>query len=299
MLLPKTTASEAFKATYRDDPVAFVHDCIKWRPGDRPTEYQDYILSLLVEKKRVCVRAPHGVGKSCLNAWAILWFSLTRDGEDWKAPTTASAWRQLTKFLWPEVKKWSRNLDWDKIGRAPFDTRKELLGMNLRLRTGEAFAVASDDPTLIEGAHADSLMFIYDESKSIANETFDATEGAFSNAGADTKNEAFALAMSTPGEPSGRFYDIQVRKPGFEDWTVVFVDLEWAIREKRLSRAWADQRAAQWGKTSAIYLNRCEGQFSSSEEDSLIPLSWVEAAVGRSGSAYGEELDPATDPSSV
>ena len=44
-------------------------------------------------------------GKTTIAAWLILWFAPTRDGnpkyEDWKIPTTASAWRQLTKFLWP------------------------------------------------------------------------------------------------------------------------------------------------------------------------------------------------------
>src|SRR6185436_2954082 len=106
-------------------------------------------------------------------AIAILWFCLTRDQEDWKVATTASAWRQLTKFLWPEVHKWARRIKWDAIGRAPFSETTELFTQSIRLETGEAFAVASDDSSLIEGAHADHLLYIFDESKVIPDDTWD------------------------------------------------------------------------------------------------------------------------------
>jgi hypothetical protein len=198
--------------------------------------------------------------------------------EDWKVPTTASVWRQLEKFLWPEIHKWVKKLDWEKLERRPFIEGDELLDMSIKLRTGEAFAVASDDPAKIEGAHADQLLYIYDESKAILPETFDASEGAFSGAGADTAAEAFALASSTPGEPNGRFYDIQKRRPGTEDWAVRAVSKEEVINAGRMSDEWAKQRKEQWGDESAVYINRVLGEFASAEEDTVIPLSWVEQA---------------------
>ena len=67
----------------------------------------------------------------------------------------------------------------------------ELQNLNLRLAHGQAFAGGSANAALIEGAHADSLLFVYDESKAIPAGTFDACEGAFSGTG-----EALALAMS-------------------------------------------------------------------------------------------------------
>ena len=100
--------------------------------------------------------------------------------------------------------------------------------------------------------------------------------------------EAFALACSTPGEPIGRFYDIHKRKPGFEDWHVRHVSLTEAVAAGRVNESWAEQRARQWGATSAVYLNRVEGEFASSDEDSVIPLAWVEAACRR----WDEQSDP-------
>jgi hypothetical protein len=168
-----------FKRTYRNNPVAFTHDCIDWK-DDKPTDYQDEILDQLARKRRVAVRAPHGAGKTAIASLAVLWFALTRDGEDWKCPTTASAWRQLQRYLWPEIHKWARRVKWAKVQRDAFDPRTELLQINLKLRTGEAFAVASDNHELIEGAHADSLLYLFDEAKAIPSATFDAAEGAFS-----------------------------------------------------------------------------------------------------------------------
>jgi len=215
-------------------------------------------------------------------AIAILWFALTREsaGRDWKCVTTAGAWRQLERFTWPEIHKWARLIRWDELGREPLNTQSQLLTLNIKLRLGSAFAVASDNPELIEGAHADSILYVFDESKAIAPETFDAAEGAFSGAGEGSSNEAFAIAMSTPGEPNGRFYDIHRRAPGFDDWWVRHVTREEAIRAGRITEEWCRRRWEQWGD-SAVYYNRVEGEFHSSDEDGVIPLSWVEQANER------------------
>lgn len=238
--------------------------------------YQERTLKDLAENRRASIRGPHGLGKTTLSAIAILWFALTRDGvDDWKIPTTASAWRQLIKFLWPEVHKWVRRLKWGVIGREPFSERGELLGLSLKLTTGEAFALASDNPALIEGAHAKELLYIFDESKSIVPETWDAAEGAFST------GNCYWLAVSTPGEPNGRFYEIHKRAPGYEDWRVQHVTLADAIAAGRMSTDWAEQRRKQWGEKSAVYLNRVTGEFATSDEDGVIALAWIERSNER------------------
>lgn len=261
---------------YSNDWLAFIHDCFEWPDDQRPTPYQCEIISQLQETGRAAVRGPHGLGKTALASWVVLAFALTRDGQDWKIPTTASAWRQLTKYLWPEIHKWSRRLKWGKLGREPFNSRTELQSLSLKLTTGEAFAVASDTPELIEGAHADHLLYVFDESKAIPDSIFDSAEGAFSGTG-----ETFALAISTPGEPVGRFYDIHRRKPGYEDWWVRHITTQEAIDAGRISQAWVEQRRLQWGENSAVFQNRVAGEFAANDEDSVIPLAWVELANER------------------
>jgi len=285
-------AAEADLRRYRDDPARFVCEALEWGAGERPSDYQLEILEALPERRRVAVRSPHGSGKTALAAWIVLWFALTRDASgpgDWKVVMTASAWRQLTHYLAPELRKWARRLRWERLGRPPFEEGKELLQLSLKLTTGEAFAVASDTPALIEGAHADHLLYVFDEAKTIPAATWDAAEGAFAS------GQCYALAISTPGEPQGRFYDIHARKPGFEDWWVRWVRREECEAAGRLSPQWAAQRRAQWGEESAVYQNRVLGQFASSEEDGVIPLAWIETANERwqeleESGAWGEFL---------
>lgn len=286
-----TPAPRAGALAYLKDAAGFARDCI--RTDDGPTAYQRRVLEPYgaAPVVRRAVRGPHGLGKTCLASWLALWFALTRDaaGVDWKIVTTASVERQLTKYLWPEIHKWARRLDWERIGRPPF-RRDELLSLTLKLGHGEGFAAACTDPAKLEGAHADALLFIYDEAKAIPPETFDATEGAFSGAGGDTGREAFALAISTPGAPNGRFYDIHKRRPGLEDWDAIHVTLEDTVKAGRVSREWAENRAKLWGAESAIFQNRVLGEFAAGEEDGVIPLAWIEAANERF-----EELPPLSE----
>jgi len=267
---------ERFKQLYRDDPVGFCRDCIEWPDGDGLTAYQEGIIAAVPDHGRVAVRGPHGLGKTCIAALMVLWFSLTRDGSDWKALLTASAWRQLSVYLLPELHKWSERLRWDIIGRRAFSKRHELMTLSLKLKTGEAFAVASDDPGLVEGAHADHVLLIVDEGKSVPPEMFDALEGLLAGDG-----EVLALAISTPGVPVGRFFDIHYRAPGLEDWKPIAVSLQDCVAAGRVSREWAEQRKKQWGEASAVYMNRVLGEFCTSDEDSVIPLEWIEAAIAR------------------
>jgi hypothetical protein len=268
---------------YMYDPAGWARDCIDWGEDGGITRYQGDILDAIPRERRVAARGPHGLGKSTTAALAVLWFATTRDaaGIDWKVLTTASAWRHLNKYLWPEIHKWARRIRWDVLGRDPFSERTELLTLILKLATGAASPVASNRAELIEGAHADSLLYLVDEAKIVPNATWDAIEGAFSGGRMDGLPEAFALAISTPGPTTGRFYDIHRRAPGLEDWFVRHVTLEEAIAAGRISRAWAEQRARQWGRDSALYANRVLGDFQAADEDSVIPLAWVEAAIER------------------
>lgn len=262
------------------DPVRFVTDYIAFPEGQALTDYQGDILSSIPAQKRIAVRSPHGAGKSATLALAVLWFSLTSDGlqRDWKVVTTAGAWRQLTKYLWPEIHKWARRLRWDKLGRAPFNRQTELLSLSLKLDYGEAFAVATDNPELIEGAHADRIFVVADEAKAIPAATFDAIEGALSGGGAEV---AYAAAISTPNATSGRFREFWTRRSQYADWHVRHVTAQEAIAAGRLDPVAMEDRKRQWGEQHPLYQIRMLGEFADDGTEGVIPLSWVEQAQQR------------------
>src|SRR3990167_4971133 len=250
---------EVLRAYSLSRPGEFVRQYI----GADPAPYQEEILETLFTKRRIAVRSPHGAGKTACSAWAII-YGLITFGDDFKILTTASSWRQLTKFLWPEVHKWMKRVDWKSLGMSP-----ESLTLSVRLPGGEAFAVASDRPELIEGAHAEKLLYVLDEAKAIPDATWDAVEGAFST------GNCYALAISTPGDRSGRFFDIHRRAPGFTDWVARHVTVDEAIAAKRVSPDWVNQRRSQWGEDSPVYQARVLGEFPQLSSDALISLSWV------------------------
>lgn len=281
MLLPNQPSPWGFAAElldpepdpYWDDPYGWVRRHIEFRPDEPgPSIYQADIMGQLPHRRRVAVRSLHGAGKTTTAAWIVLWFADTREraGKDWKVITTASVWRQLEHYLWPEIRKWAR-----RCKDVRFDPERHLYQLKLQPYFGSAFAVASDQPTSIEGAHADEILYVLDEAKAIPSGTWDAVEGAFST------GNAYALAISTPGPPQGRFYEIHTKKPGYQDWWTRAVGLAEAVAAGRVNPEWAQARARQWGEKSAVYQNRVEGNFAASDEDAVVPLAWLEAANER------------------
>ena len=255
-------------APYVDDPVAFAYDILGVR---KMAPYQEEILSELVARRRVAVRGPHGLGKTATAAWAVLWFLATR--QECKVPTTASAWRQLSDFLWPEIHQWALRADWARLG-LQVRKDKELLKLRLVLSpTRFAFALVSSDEAKMEGAHSAALLYVLDEAKAIPDPVWDAIEGAFST------GDCYALAISTPGPPAGRFYRIHSRQPGLENWLARHITIEEAVAAGRVSAEWVESCRRLWGPESPIFKTRVLGEFA--ESDGLIPLSWVEAAVER------------------
>ena len=85
---------------YKDRPVEFVKDII----GAHPDEIQAEILNSVAKNPRTSVRSGHGIGKSAVLSWLIIWFMCTRPFP--KIPCTAPTKHQLHDILWAEIAKW-------------------------------------------------------------------------------------------------------------------------------------------------------------------------------------------------
>ena len=267
------------------DPVRWAIDCI---PDIDLTEYQEEELTRLATDRRVAVRGPRGSGKTMPAAVAFWWFVCTREmmGVDWKAPTTSGSWLQVRRYLWPEIHKWHNKINWGEMGLPRPRPGVDLLRFSLTMEHGEGFGAATDDPALIEGAHASHMLVIIDEGKSVVDGIWDAVEGFFFGPG-----EYYLFALSTPGAPVGRFADIHHRKPGYEDWTAIHVTKDRAVKAGRLTKDTVAQRAAQWGEESQLFRTHILAEFAG-EEDGVIPLAWIEAAIERGRDIDLSEMRP-------
>ncbi len=272
---------------YRALPSAFVRDNVTLAAGRDFAPYQLDALDELAEHHRLALRGPRGLGKTAVASLAVNWFSRTRDalGLDWKILTTAGVYRHLYRALWPEVHKWAARFGAGLY--APLREDKELLTASIQLPHGQAFGAVAKNPDLIESAHADELLIIIDEAKSVPEAIWDALEGSLTG-----ETGQYVLALSTPGPPAGRFYAIhQGTVPG---WRARKVTTAEAVAAGRVSRASVERRAQYWGTDSALYRQQVDGDFAADDEGAIIPLSWVEAAMER-WHAWKEDGRPELD----
>ena len=276
-------------ATDRSPALEYMYDPVGWWDaylrGFPPNGYQKDVLNRLVDRRRVAAYGPHGMGKTGgMAAPAVLWFATTREAArvEWLIITTASVNRQLSKFLWPNIHRCIKTVDFDALGVPRWErSKKELLDQAIKLNWGQAMAASSEDPDKVEGGHAKSLLVIFDEAKAIPANAWDAFEGAFANAGDDTDSEAFALAVSTPGSKDSRFYDICSDRKKFAEWDVRHVPVVEAIAEGRVSAEWVENKRLQWGETSAVFINKCLGEFTETSSEGFVPYEWIEDAHRR------------------
>ncbi len=212
-------------------------------------------------------------------AWIVHWFVITSEVAeiDWKCPTLASVWRQLEKYLWPEIAKWSKRIAWSKIPRAPY-TRDELLTLQIKGEFGESFALASKDYATLEGSHASRQLYLFDEAKIIPVECWNVAEMAL------TSLESYWIACSTPPqEPSGVFYEIHSGLGDHGDWTTRWVTIDECIAAGRLTLEWKQLMERKWHNKPIELRTRVYGELVSlgSEWGVIDPQTLVDAIARR------------------
>ena len=157
---------------YADRPAEFAEDII----GVIPDDEQRDILNSVAHNRMTTVRSGHGVGKSAVEAWVIIWFMVTRPFP--KIPCTAPTQHRLFDILWAEVSKWLRN--------CPALTQellwtKEKIYMNSHPEEWFAVARTASKPDALQGFHADNLLFIIDEASGVDDKIFEPVLGALSS----------------------------------------------------------------------------------------------------------------------
>jgi len=246
------------------DPVRFCAEalCIT------PQAWQAKALTLIAENDRLAIRSGHGVGKSALLAWLILWFLIARSPA--KVPCTAPTGHQLSDILWGEVGKWRRHLREDLRPLIAIKSDR----IDNKETPHECFAVARtarrEQPEAFQGFHGENLLFIVDEASGVDDAIFEVGEGALSTPGAK------AVLAGNPTRASGYFYDAFHRDRAA--WAPLHVP---CVESDRVAKNYAANMARRYGADSNIYRVRVLGEFPLSEDDAVIPLAWCESAVYR------------------
>lgn len=260
---------------YAEEPVYFVEDMIRVNPDEKQRD----ILRSLRDYPMTSVRSGHGIGKSAVEAWAVIWYLCTRPFP--KIPCTAPTQHQLYDILWAEISKWLRNspaLKQDIIW-----TRERVY---MRGYPEEWFAVArtATNPEALQGFHADHVLYIIDEASGVSDKVFEPVLGAM------TGPDAKLLMMGNPTRLSGFFYDSHHKARA--EYNAMHVD---GRDSSHVSKGFVDKIIKMFGEDSDVFRVRVAGQFPKATPDSLIAMEWCEAAAEKRIDAVGYRIDIGID----
>jgi phage terminase large subunit len=247
-----------------DDPVKFVKEAL----GVVPEPWQARTMRQIQNNDRIAVKSGHGVGKSALLAWIILWWLLTRFPS--KVACTAPTSHQLDDVLWGEIAKWYRMLP-DGL-RVLLTVTSDKVFLNAAPQ--ESYAVArtarKEKPEAFQGFHSSNMLFIVDEASGVDPIIFEVGEGAMSTAGAKT------LLTGNPTRTSGYFYDVFNKMKKW--WVTSTVSCS---ESSQATDIYVQQMADKWGTESNVYAVRVLGEFPKDDDDAVIPRALLHSAVDR------------------
>ena len=244
---------------YADHPVEFVEDII----GATPDEEQAKILRSVAQNQMTSVRSGHGVGKSTVEAWTVIWFMVTRPFP--KIPCTAPTQHQLFDILWAEVSKWLRH---NKALADEIVWTKEKVYMKGYPEEWFAVARTASKPDALQGFHADDVLYIIDEASGVDDSIFEPVLGALSTPGAKL------LMCGNPTQLSGFFYESHNKNRSS------YAAFHIGVRKcSRVSQDFVQTIIRMYGEDSDVFRVRVAGDFPLQEDDIFIPLPLVENSI--------------------
>lgn len=279
-----------FLLQYRDDPYKFVMANFPWgEPGtpladaDGPDDWQKDFLNYIrdeVAKRhngdaasaiRAAVSSGHGVGKSALTSWLIIWFMSTRPNP--QCVITANTGAQLDTKTWRELAKWHKlalNADWFEWTATKFYLKEEP-----ETWFTAAITWSENRPEAFQGIHENNVLVIFDEASGIPDVIWDVVEGAM------TTDGAMWFVFGNPNRNIGRFRECF--RNFSHRWKQYRVDSRQSkLANQELINEWIADR----GEDSDFVKVRVRGDFPSQSFKQVIPTDAVDAAVKYRAEGY-------------
>ena len=216
---------------------------------------------------RHSVRAGHGVGKGVVLAILALWWLTTR--YDSKCVITANSQDQLRDNNWAELRKWSKLLPDPLMAQVELGEERAFIKAAPEMGFIVRRTSSKHNPESLQGIHAKHVLYLVDEASGIPDIVFEVAQGSLSTEGAS------AVLMSNPTRPNGFFYETHHKlRDRWRTWKVSSADVPRA-------RGHIEDIIQMYGRESNKYRVRVEGEFHNAADDTVIPLSLIEAARSR------------------
>lgn len=223
---------------------------------------------------RIARASGHGIGKSALVAWIILWAISTF--EDTKGVVTANTENQLKTKTWAELAKWYRLFIGNELfkmtatalfSRDPAHEKTWRIDMvPWSAKNTEAFA----------GLHNQGkrILVLFDEGSAIEDVIYEVTEGALT----DLYTQIIWAVFGNPTRNTGRFRECFAGGKYSHRWNYKTIDSR-SVRftNKAQIKEWEDD----YGEDSDFFRVRVKGTFPRIDSDSFISLELAQEAVRR------------------
>jgi len=249
---------------YRKNPVAFVRQIFKAEPTD---QQQQVLTAIAVPGAKTAVASGHGIGKSTLLSWTIIWFLSCHD--EARILCTAPTAPQLNDILWSELRKWHEAMHPWLRAQFVWTSDKYFLGADPH-HYAAARTSRKDQPEALQGRHQKNMLFIVDEASGVPENVYEAARGSLST------RRARVLLASNPTRVGGYFYNAFHKNR--HRWTV----FNFSSKDSPLvDETYWKEILEEYGEDSDFYKVRVLGQFPSQSVTQLIPLTLAEAAAKR------------------
>ena len=241
---------------YQKNPVIFAREVLKFDP-DR---WQRESLIDLAGNSKVAIKSGQGVGKTGMEAVALLWFLTCFPYP--RVVATAPTKQQLHDVLWSEVAKWQEQspllreiLKWTK-------THIYMIGYEKRWFAAARTATKSEN---MQGFHEKNMLFIVDEASGVSDPIMEAILGTLS--GENNK----LLLCGNPTRTSGTFFEaFHTDRAMYQCYTVSSID------SPRTNKQNIESLIRKYGADSNVVRVRVFGEFPKQEDDVFIMLSLIE-----------------------
>lgn len=274
-------------AGFWHDPLGYVLYAFPWgrdalEGQDGPDEWQrdqlQFVAEALVQGESVgsviqsAVSSGHGVGKSALVAWLILWALSTF--EDTRGVVTANTDTQLRTKTWAELAKWyqlAMNKHWFRL------TATSIFSSNSRREKTwrvDAIPWSVEKPESFAGLHNKGrrILVIFDEASAIPDQIWEVTEGALT----DAETEIIWCAFGNPTRNSGRFH--KAFHGLRHRWRAIKVD---SRKTKQANKDQIARWVEDYGEDSDFVRIRVRGEFPRAGSTAFIGVDVIEQAAGK------------------
>lgn len=269
---------------YVEDPLGFVYFAFPWgvertrlEHEDGPDEWQRDVLQTIgahvqgsnasdvQEALQLAVASGHGIGKSALIAWILIWFIATRPEP--QIVVTANTKPQLDGKTWRELKKWHRLMI--PALRELFEWTATRFFLKSHRETWFASAIpwSEHNAEAFAGTHEKHVLLLFDEASAIADSIWETAEGAMTTPG------SMWVCFGNPTRNTGRFRECFSRFK--HRWVRRQIDSRTAkMADKKKLQQWVDD----YGEDSDFVRVRVRGVFPRAGSNQLIPSDLVEYA---------------------